>query len=96
VRPTPAAETDAPDAAPLVAPKIVLVVDDEPDMADVIVEVIERDGHTVDTATNGAMALAKLAERSYDLVVSDTKMPVLDARASTGSWSASSRRSARA
>jgi signal transduction histidine kinase len=78
VRPAPAAETAAPEAAPLVAPKIVLVVDDEPDVADVIVEVLERDGHTVDTATNGAMALEKLAERPYDLVVSDTKMPVLD------------------
>jgi signal transduction histidine kinase len=78
VPPPPAAETAAPDAAPAVSPKTVLVVDDEPDVAAVLVEVLERDGHKADTATNGAMALEMLARRPYDLVLCDTKMPVLD------------------
>jgi len=51
-------------------------VDDEPDVAAVLVEVLGRDGHKADTATNGAMALEMLARRPYDLVLCDTKMPV--------------------
>src|SRR5262245_19486753 len=35
-------------------------------------------GHTVDTVANGAMALQQLRERTYDLIVSDLEMPVLD------------------
>jgi signal transduction histidine kinase len=65
-------------ALPPVGPKAILVVDDEPDLAAVIAEVLERDGHTVMTATNGAIALEMLESHAYDLVVSDVRMPVLD------------------
>src|SRR5437879_20587 len=40
--------------------------------------VFQRDGHVVDTAANGLQALAKLQERSYDLLVCDLHMPELD------------------
>ena len=43
-----------------------------------IAEALERDGHATDIAANGLIALGKLASRSYDLILSDTKMPVLD------------------
>jgi CheY-like chemotaxis protein len=39
---------------------------------------LRRDGHTVDTAPNGRMALARLQERAYDLILSDLRMPELD------------------
>jgi CheY-like chemotaxis protein len=55
-----------------------LVVDDEPDIAAIIAEALEHDGHKVDVAANGAVALGLLASRPYDLILSDTKMPVLD------------------
>jgi len=58
-----------------------LVVDDEPEIAAVIAEALERDGHKADVATNGALALTMLGMRSYDLVLSDTKMPVMDGEA---------------
>jgi CheY-like chemotaxis protein len=61
-----------------VSPKAILVVDDEPDLAAMIAEVLERDGHKVGVATNGAMALEMLANHPYDLLVSDMRMPVLD------------------
>src|SRR5262249_53012619 len=39
---------------------------------------LHRDGHSVDTAANGRLALAKLHERPYDLILSDLRMPELD------------------
>jgi CheY-like chemotaxis protein/anti-sigma regulatory factor (Ser/Thr protein kinase) len=56
----------------------VLIVDDEPSIATGLVRLLRRDGHTVDTATNGRLALAQLAERAYDLILSDVRMPDLD------------------
>lgn len=66
---------------PPVSPKSVLVIDDEPDVAAVVAEALARDGHAADVAPNGAVALTMLRARAYDLVVSDTKMPVLDGEA---------------
>jgi signal transduction histidine kinase len=74
-RPAPAATAEG---EPATQPKIVLVVDDEPDVAAVIAEALQRDGHTVDVVTNGAAALEMLGRRAYDGVVSDTKMPIMD------------------
>jgi signal transduction histidine kinase len=78
VRPEAAAGAETPAALPPVSSKAILVVDDEPDLAAVIAEVLERDGHRVGVATDGAMALEMLAKEPYDLLVSDVRMPVLD------------------
>jgi CheY-like chemotaxis protein len=58
--------------------RTMLVVDDEPDVAAVLAEMLAEEGHQVETATSGAVALARLAERRYDLVWTDLKMPELD------------------
>ena len=63
---------------PPIAGKAILVVDDEPDLAATLAEALERDGHHVEIAAHGAMALKMLGQRAYDLILSDTKMPVLD------------------
>ena len=65
------------DLAPIEAGTI-LVVDDERELAEVLVEALGREGHRVEIACNGADALRRLEQRRYDLVVSDTKMPVMD------------------
>jgi len=65
-------------ALPRMASKLVLVVDDEADVGGVIAEAIAQDGHQVDVATNGAMALEMLGQRRYEIVISDTKMPGMD------------------
>jgi two-component system NtrC family sensor kinase len=57
------------------------VVDDEDAVAQVIAEALARDGHQVDVSADGAAALARLAETAYDVIVSDTKMPVVDGEA---------------
>ena len=61
-----------------VAAKRLLVVDDEPDIAGVLSEILRDAGHRVDVAADGNAALHLLARTTYDLVLSDTRMPGLD------------------
>ena len=57
----------------------VLVVDDEPDLANVIRYNLTRRGHQVSTADSGESALAHVhAAGIPDLVISDVMMPVMD------------------
>jgi CheY-like chemotaxis protein/anti-sigma regulatory factor (Ser/Thr protein kinase) len=58
--------------------KTILVVDDESEIADLLTDILTVDGHQVDTAANGLIALEKLARRSYDVILSDVKMPEMD------------------
>jgi two-component system NtrC family sensor kinase len=77
-RPAVVAAPDIAETPALVGPKTILVVDDEPEIAAILVEALERDGYQAETAENGADALRRLERQSYDLVMSDTKMPVMD------------------
>jgi len=56
----------------------ILVVDDEAHIRDVVQYALEREGHRVLTAADGAAALARLQEEAVDLVVLDIVMPELD------------------
>lgn len=56
----------------------ILVVDDEDNLRDVLVEVLKRDGHEVDSAADGTEGLRRAEERRYDLVVTDLRMPGLE------------------
>jgi|KBSSwiStaDraftv2_1062776.scaffolds.fasta_scaffold220898_2 CheY-like chemotaxis protein len=58
--------------------QLILVVDDEDNLRDVLVEVLRRDGHEVDSAVDGAEGLRRVEERRYDLVVTDLRMPGLE------------------
>jgi CheY-like chemotaxis protein len=58
----------------------VLVVDDDPGILSGLARLLQRDGHTVQTATNGHAALALLHEGGYDLILCDLLMPELDGR----------------
>jgi PAS domain S-box-containing protein len=55
----------------------VLVVDDEVAVRRVSVRFLEHLGHVVETASDGAEALELLAQREYDVIVSDLRMPGL-------------------
>lgn len=55
-----------------------LVVDDEPDLADLLAEILAQDGFEVEVADGGRSALDRLAGRDYDLVISDLRMPDMD------------------
>jgi len=71
----------APGRQPLVKQKHILIVDDEPEVLGILAELLSIDGHLVDTATTGAMALDKLQKHPYDLILSDLRMPELDGAA---------------
>jgi CheY-like chemotaxis protein len=62
----------------LQAAKTILVVDDEPGIARALAHLLSRDGHTVDTAANGRLALSRLHTQAYDLILCDLRMPDLD------------------
>jgi CheY-like chemotaxis protein len=53
----------------------ILVVDDEDNLRDVVVEVLKRDGHDVDSAADGTEGLRRVEEGRYDLVITDLRMP---------------------
>jgi CheY-like chemotaxis protein len=58
--------------------KRILVVDDELPLANLIAEILSAEGHRVDTAPNGLVALAWVEQNEYDLILSDLCMPELD------------------
>ena len=53
----------------------ILVADDEETCRESIQKVLEREGHTVQTAENVDSALEALGARHFDLVVCDYRMP---------------------
>lgn len=56
----------------------ILVVDDEPDLRLILRRILERAGHDVADASNGADALESVRAAMPDLVVTDNVMPVMD------------------
>ena len=56
----------------------ILVVDDEVAVAEMMADILEDDGHSVEIAHSGSQALAIIEKRSFDLVLSDLRMPDLD------------------
>jgi len=56
----------------------VLVVDDESVIAQLIADVLGGEGFEVDTAPHGLAALDRLANRTYDVILSDLRKPELD------------------
>ncbi len=56
----------------------VLVVDDEPQVREIVATYLEREGYDVRTAADGEQALAELARRKPDLMVLDLMIPGVD------------------
>jgi len=60
--------------------KTILVIDDEPDIAEVTGDLLELEGYRVLRASNGQEALPKIAEDAPDLIITDMMMPLMDGR----------------
>jgi DNA-binding NtrC family response regulator len=56
----------------------ILLVEDELNMARTLAKNLERAGYAIAHAANGEAALGVLANESFDVIVTDLKMPVLD------------------
>lgn len=56
----------------------ILVVDDEPQIREVIREYAEFEGYGVTEACDGMEAVALCGERDFDIVIMDAMMPRLD------------------
>jgi two-component system NtrC family sensor kinase len=89
--PAPVVVADSPSSGTVVAgsgaplmpsprlhPCRILLVEDETLVAQVLAELFAIDGHEVDIARDGGIALDRLAAGSYDIIVSDVRMPGLD------------------
>ncbi|MEO0813308.1 MAG: response regulator, partial [Myxococcota bacterium] len=56
----------------------ILVVDDEPVILDILREVLEYEGFSVATVGDGEVALQRIREEAFDLLLTDLKMPRVD------------------
>jgi two-component system response regulator FlrC len=56
----------------------ILVVDDEPGLAQTLRRVLEFGGHTVTTSETGTEALKRLAEQPFAVVITDIFLPDID------------------
>ena len=89
----PGAVMDAPPAGPASAVHVpaartvgptILLVEDNPVNREVAVGMLESLGCTADAAENGWMALRAMNSATYDAVLMDCQMPVMDGLAATG------------
>jgi len=58
----------------------ILIIEDEPSIRRVLVKILaeEDKSHKIDEAENGIEAINKIKKDSYDLIISDIKMPKVD------------------
>lgn len=74
----PSVEVAAPDKTFEQTERSVLIVEDEPDLAQILAEIVQPLVQRVDIAESGLAALRLVASTDYDLIVSDVRMPDLD------------------
>ena len=56
----------------------ILVIDDDPDAAELVARVLTRAGHQVETAANGRKGITRLTGAVPDLILLDMRMPEMD------------------
>ena len=56
----------------------VLIIDDEPEVAQMLGDILATEGHQVETADSGEKALTLIARERFDVILSDVRMPRLD------------------
>jgi PAS domain S-box-containing protein len=74
----PGGEDQRPEIAATGTGSRLLVVDDEPMILDLIVDVFDGQEIQVDTAANGDEACRKIGNQAYDVVITDVRMPQMN------------------
>jgi signal transduction histidine kinase len=73
---TEAASSETLPVTPVLErPLKILFVDDQPIICELVSELLRSDGHAVDVAGSGGLALEKCQRVNYDLVITDFAMP---------------------
>ncbi|WP_296701731.1 CHASE domain-containing protein [Thiocapsa sp. UBA6158] len=72
----------APDLAALAGGRVLLVEDNDLNQ-EVATELLREGGLVVDLAANGSVAVQKVQEQAYDVVLMDMQMPVMDGLTAT-------------
>ena len=72
------AASAAPEGSRRLEGRTILVVDDDPRNLFVLTSALEQNGAQVETATGAKTALRILAERRFDLLITDIMMPEMD------------------
>src|SRR3546814_10167526 len=67
----PAADAACPAAS-------ILIIDDEPEVAQMLADILASQGHRVVTAGSGQKALRLIEGERFDVILSDVRMPELD------------------
>jgi DNA-binding response OmpR family regulator len=57
--------------------KRILIVEDDEEMRALLRDVIEEEGYKTDSVNNGSEAFRKLVKESFDLIITDIRMPGL-------------------
>jgi DNA-binding response OmpR family regulator len=57
---------------------MILVVEDEKDIADILGEMLEYFGYTISTASDGIDAWCLVSGKEYDLILTDLRLPGMD------------------
>jgi DNA-binding NtrC family response regulator len=70
--------TSAARIQPTRGPPHILVVDDEPDICDLMRHQLEAEGYIVTTAATAHDALERIVSQTYDLMLTDVTMPEMD------------------
>ncbi|WP_404455771.1 response regulator [Oceanobacillus kapialis] len=56
----------------------ILIVDDQPGIRLLLTDILQTEGHLIDTAQTGKEAVDKLKEHTYHLVLLDYNLPIMD------------------
>jgi len=57
---------------------VILVVDDEENAREGLSKILTKEGYKVETAANGKEAVDTIKLHSFDLVITDMRMPLMD------------------
>jgi two-component system NtrC family sensor kinase len=56
----------------------ILIVDDEPEIAETLADILRADGHTAEIAFSGHSAMERLETQDFEVILSDLRMPEMD------------------
>lgn len=56
----------------------ILIIDDEPNIREVLVTALNREGYRAESAADGLEGIKKIGSNLYDLVITDIRMPGMD------------------